>query len=130
MRSVSERHLQRSASPGAGGASELGSESTWRPSSAIPAANGSHLQEHEQRPDEAARAPALQGPSEQLPAEAACCAAQLDRMGSSDQLDNLRSNMPDAAQDADAAVSRTLQVRMVPATKEVTSGFAHGILMS
>jgi hypothetical protein len=72
----------------------------------------------------------LQEPGEQLPAEAACCAAQLDRMGSSDQLDSYRGTVPDAAQDADAAGSRTLQVRMVPATKEVTPGFALEILMS
>lgn len=76
----------------------------------------------------------LQESGEQLPTEVACCPAQLDRMGSSDQLDNVRGSVPDAAQHAEAAScaagSRTLQVRMVPATKEVTCSAALVILMS
>jgi Arginine-tRNA-protein transferase, C terminus len=130
VRSVSERHLQWSASPGVGGASELASSTARRPQSPIHAANGSHLAEHPHAPDEALTASVLQEPGEQPSAEATCCAAQLDRMGSSDQLDILRGTVPDAAQDADAAGSRTLQVRMVPATKEVTPDFAIVILMS
>ena len=122
--SVSERRLQRSVSPGANGASDLASVSPWRLQLSPPTAAGSQLAERTQGGAADAVAQAAPTPSEQLPAEVAGCAAQLDRMGSSDQVDdNVRGQLPAAPHGAGqidrGAGGKLLEVRMVPATAEV-----------
>jgi hypothetical protein len=124
VRSGSERHLQRSVSPGISPAADLPASSAWGTQSTNPTANGSQHAERDHGPVVTTRAPAVQQLDRRASADTANCVPQLDRMGSSDQA---HSSVPGtllpvaqaAADHRDAAGTRRLEVRMVPATKEV-----------
>lgn len=123
-RSVSERHLQRSASPGAGAAFDLAAPDVWRSHPSVGAANGVQHVHREQGPTAAAE-PAQQQHVGSRPAEETVSALQLDQMAPPEPADdNSRRRAPAGAAagpggNATAAVGRTLEVRIVPATKGV-----------
>lgn len=126
VRSDSERHLQRGTSPGVSPAADLPSASAFGQQRTSPTANSSQPAERDPGLVATAMMPAVQHLGKRLPADGADCAPQLDRMGSSDQAhDVVQETVLPAAQAAaggrDAAGIRRLEVRMVPATKEVPS---------
>lgn len=120
-RSVSERHLQRSASPGAGTAFDLAAPNSWPSHPDAGSANGVQNADREQGAA-AGMQPALEHSVSRAAAEADA-ASQQDRMAASDPADvNFSRKVPATAAAGashDAGGGRTLEVRMVPATKEV-----------